>query len=569
MKEIEKTIAEILGVTPEEISLEYAKALSHGDYTTSVALIRGAKEKISPLEIAEKCKEKLQDSFTRIPDIEKVEVVNPGFINFFLTRTYFSQKLLEIAGKENLYGRSESLSGVKAIFEYTDPNLFKEFHIGHFMSNTVGETLSRMSEWLGAEVKRACYQGDVGLHVAKCLKGIEALREKEHIFPPPPDAPLGEQMKFLGKAYALGSSLEGEGAKEVATINKAVYERSLSNINVLYDKYRKVSLDYFETMYEKFGTKFDFYFFESESGVFGKELVEKFLEKGTFKESEGAIIFDAKQYEGGKGLHTRVFINSYGIPTYEAKELGLAKIKFDKYPYDLSVVITGNEVNDYFRVLLVAMKEVFPELALKTKHLSHGMLRLPKGKMSSRAGNIISAETLIEMLKEKVLEKMKDSEVEDKEKVAEQISIGAIKYSILKQAIGKDVIFDLEKSLSFEGDSGPYLQYTASRIRSILRKADDASIPEGIGHFSQEATSVERLLIRFPDVVIRAHGENSPQLIASYLITLASEFNSFYANNRIVDGGVEAPFRLSLSRAVLIILQNGLHLLGIPSPERM
>ncbi|MEK7531764.1 MAG: arginine--tRNA ligase, partial [Patescibacteria group bacterium] len=160
MKEIEKTIAEILGVTPEEISLEYAKALSHGDYTTSVALIRGAKEKISPLEIAEKCKEKLQDSFTRIPDIEKVEVVNPGFINFFLTRTYFSQKLLEIAGKENLYGRSESLSGVKAIFEYTDPNLFKEFHIGHFMSNTVGETLSRMSEWLGAEVKRACYQGD-------------------------------------------------------------------------------------------------------------------------------------------------------------------------------------------------------------------------------------------------------------------------------------------------------------------------------------------------------------------------------------------------------------------------
>src|SRR5690606_17532830 len=250
----------------------------------------------------------------------------------------------------------------------------------------------------------------------------------------------------LGKAYVIGNEAyesDTEAKKEIEAINKKIYDGSDDAVNTVYEEGREESLKYFEEIYKRLNASFDYYFFESETAPIGKKIVEENM--GTvFEMSDGAVVFKAETRD--PSLHTRVFVNSKGVPTYEAKDLGNAKNKYDHYPYDLSVIVTGNEIKDYFRVVLAAMKEVLPDLAKKTKHLSHGMLRLSTGKMSSRTGNIITAEELIEQVKEKV-------------KGEEEVAIGAIKYMILRQAIGSDIIFDIEKSVSTEGDSGVYLQY--------------------------------------------------------------------------------------------------------------
>jgi arginyl-tRNA synthetase len=317
-------------------------------------------------------------------------------------------------------------------------------------------------------------------------------------------------------------------------------------------------------------TTFDNYIFESKTGPNGKKIVEKNIGK-VFEKSEGAVIFKGENY----GLHTRVFISKEGLPTYEAKELGLAKIKYDRIRYDKSIVVTGNEINEYFKVLLKAMSMIYPPLALKTVHVSHGMLRLPEGKMSSRTGKVITAVVLLHDIKEKIFERMDDRGMKkrEKEKIAEKVAVGALKYSILKQINGKDIIFDFDKSISFEGDSGPYLQYSYARARSILRKARKEQIKR-IGWEKimrvKEVTELEKILYRFPEVVERAGNEYSPHYIVTYLIELASAFNSFYAGGKIVDkSDSESPHKVVLTEVFSIILKNGLNLLGIQAPEKM
>ena len=235
------------------------------------------------------------------------------------------------------------------------------------------------------------------------------------------------------------------------------------------------------------------------------------------------------------------------------------KRKFELEP-DLykSVIITGNEINDYFKVLLCAMKQIFPELAEKTLHFSHGMLRLPTGKMSSRSGDVITAENLIEMLKEKV-------------KGDERVAIGAIKYMILRQAIGGNIIFDLEKSVSTEGDSGVYLQYSYARANSILKKAKESKIMSTceVDNIWQ-TTELEKLLYKFPEVVLRAGQEFAPHYIVSYLTELARAYNSFYGNNQIIgEKDPASPYKVALSEAFSIAMRNGLNVLGIPVLEKM
>ena len=553
-EKIEKNIENVLktlGVLNPKVVLEHPGELEHGDYASSVALSYTKELKISPKELAEKIIAEIEKNKPR--EVEKIEVAGIGFINFYLSKEFFVESVKEIINTGEGYGKSALLNKQKTIIEYTDPNPFKEFHIGHLMSNTIGESISRIVEWNSAEIKRANYQGDVGIHVAKALWGK-----------------IKEPQIAWANAYVLGAKNyeENETAKkEIVELNKKIYERSDEQINTLYDSGKKGSLDAFEQMYKLLGTKFDFYFFESETGTFGKEIVEKNIGK-VFEESEGAVVFKGEKYN----LHTRVFINSEKLPTYEAKELGLAKIKFEKYPYDKSIIITANEVNDYFKVLLKVMELIFPDLAAKTVHISHGMLRLPTGKMSSRTGDVITAESLIGMVKEVVQEKIKDREFtqEEKEDVTEKVAIGAIKYSILKQSSEKDIIFDFEKSLSFEGNSGPYLQYTAARAQSVLHKAETENIQADTTNTRNVLYPIEKLLPRFPEVVERAGKEYAPHYIATYLIELASAFNAFYANETIVNAtDAQSPYKVALTRAVKTILKNGLYLLGIPVLERM
>ncbi len=574
-----------LDLSEGEIKLDHPTDLVLGDFSTNVAMSLAKKAGKNPKDLAEEIKTKILEQAN--PNIKDIQVAGPGFINFYLSDEFFAKTLQEILTKPETFGETKVLSGQKVMVEFTDPNPFKEFHIGHLMSNTVGESISRLIEKNGAETKRACYQGDVGMHVAMTMWGMLKLEADL----PKEEATVREKVKFLGQAYAFGATEYKEGsdnAKEgITIINKKLYKRADPKVNDLYDLGRQWSLDYFETIYAKLGTKFDYYFFESDTAEVGQKLVEEGLVKNIFEKSDGAVVFHGEAFD--PKLHTRVFLNAEGLPTYEAKELGLAKIKAGKYAADVSISITGNEINDYFKVVLRAMQELMPEIAEKIKHLSHGMLRLPTGKMSSRTGQVITAESLIDEVKEKVLEKIKDRDFSDEEKndIAEKVAVGALKYSILKQGIGKDIIFDFDKSLSFEGDSGPYLQYAYTRALSVLKKAEnleakplseadaisklDFDVPEVQLQKLPASTSIatlESLLYRLPEVTESAYQELAPQQVSTYLIEVAGAFNSFYAQNQIIGSDNEVYF-LALTRATSIVLKNGLGLLAIPVLERM
>jgi arginyl-tRNA synthetase len=552
---------------PIELSIPEEPAFGH--FSTNVAMrlakVQGKKPMALAAELVAKVEAAAPAGF-----FEKVEAAAPGFINFRMSENAIQGEFMKIA-KEKGFGKNKNLTGKTVMVEYTDPNPFKLFHIGHLMSNTIGESFARLYEASGAKVIRANYQGDVGLHVAKAIWGME------HHGDAMPSESVGvlEKMEFLGKAYAFGSqSYENDPQVQSAiiAINEKVYSRSDAEVNKLYDAGRAWSLAYFETLYKRLGTKFDHYFFEGEMAKEGMAIVS--AHQDIFVKSDGAIVFPGEKY----GLHTRVFVSSKGLPTYESKELGLNKKKFELYPLDRSIIVTGNEIIDYFKVLLKAMALVLPEVAAKTRHVPHGMLRLSSGKMSSRTGDVVTAEVLLgqvkEVLRARVSEKS-DLNKEEREAVTEAIAIGAIKYSILKQNPGQDIIFDFEKSLSFEGDAGPYVQYAYARLKSILRKSKLPERKSGEADLTGLNSEIELALMRriseFPAVISHARELYAPSGLVVYVYKLASLANKFYETTPILkDENMERLHaRLVLVEIAAQTLKSGLGLLGIATPEKI
>lgn len=537
-------------VPAEKIVLEHPARIIHGDLATGAALQYAKQAGMPPIKLAEK----IAASLGKISGVARTEAVKPGFINFYLAPDSINNILSETIKKPENWGRNKSQKGMHVMVEYTDPNPFKEFHIGHLMSNAIGESIARLIEYTGADVKRANYQGDVGPHVAKAIWSIQ-----KH-------GGDANDSNALGKAYSDGAKAyenDASAREEIDALNEKIYSRSDAQVNKIYDAGREASLQHFEELYKMLGTKFDYYFFESETAPFGKNAVAEHSE--IFERSDGAVVYKGDE---SKGLHTRVFINSKGLPTYEAKELGLAKMKYDAYTYDKSVVITGNEVNEYFKVLLDAMSRVYPELASKTVHVSHGMMRLASGKMSSRTGDVITGESLITDLTEAAKARATESRADNPKVLAQQIAVAAIKYQILRQASGKDIIFDRERALSLEGDSGPYLQYAHARASQVVERASTEGITPALD-LNAEPNDVSRLVTRFPESVLYAAEKLEPHLIVNYLIALAGAFNSWYAQVHILDGSTSSPHKVAITDAVRATLKNGLWLLGISAPEKM
>ncbi|GIW62053.1 MAG: arginine--tRNA ligase [Patescibacteria group bacterium] len=585
-----KNALEKMQISDIQVSVTPTEDPSFGDYATNVAFVIAKKLKKSPLEAASLLVDELQEEKSEM--IERIDIAKPGFINFTLKNTFLCSQLIEPVSEE----KSKKFNGKKIMIEFTDPNPFKEFHIGHLYSNIVGEALARLIESQGAEVRRVNYQGDVGLHVAKAIYGLIIKLKEENIDLNDIDKrTLKEKAKFLGEAYALGAKSyeEDEAAKkEIIELNKKIYtiveapeSEKYPDIKQLYYKGRSWSLEYFETIYKRLGTKFWKYYFESQASPVGLALVKEYLKKGVFEESENAIIFKGEKY----GLHNRVFINSLGLPTYEAKELGLAISKYHDFPYDLSIIVTGNEINEYFRVLLQVLSLIKPYLAEKTLHIGHGMVRLPEGKMSSRMGNIITGEWLLDeavaRAKAKLDEVKKQIRGEtshykvaswEQDQIAEIVGVGAVKYALLRSSIGKDIEFRFEESISFEGNSGPYLQYTYVRTRSVLEKSGLTEKKvflnkvECLHSLSKDERQLLIDLIRWSDVKKEAAEKYSPSDICTYLFELAQHFNLFYQKYPILTASENIrEFRLLLTQRVGETIKEGLWLLGIQSPEKM
>jgi arginyl-tRNA synthetase len=372
--------------------LEHPADLKNGDYSTNIALACAKKVGKNPRELAEQIVAEIYSTQGQ-KEIEKIEVAGAGFINFYLSREFFTNSVKEILNNKESWGQNKLLAGKKIMVEYTDPNPFKPFHIGHLMTNAIGESIARIVEFSGAKTIRANYQGDVGMHVAKAIYGMYKAGP-----PANESAPASEIALYIGECYAKGSDAydnDLEAKKEIEAFNKKVYDHSDEQVNQVYDWGRKVTLEAFEEIYKILGTKFVHYFFESVMAPIGEKIVRAnipnvFTEsdpegKSTSNGAGAAIVFHAEQHD--PKLHTRVFITSSGLPTYETKEIGLTMTKFEKEPdMDLSIVVTAIEQGEYMKVVQKAISLMHPELEKKMKHITHGMMRLTTGKMSSRKG---------------------------------------------------------------------------------------------------------------------------------------------------------------------------------------
>lgn len=548
-----EAVKELFDVADVRIDLSRPEE-QFGDYATNVALQLAKPLGKNPREIGETLADKLKDSLK--DQIADITVAGPGFLNLKLT----DEALVKAAGTQP----ARSLEGKVYLAEYSDPNPFKPLHAGHLYTTLIGDSISRLIEHAGAKTSRLNFGGDVGLHVGKSMWAI--LQELGGELPEKLAAiPTADRPTWLGARYVQGNSAyeSDETSKaEIVATNKRVYQLHTeddhdSPFAQIYWTCRQWSYDYFATLYEQLQVKpFDRFIPESEVTPLGVKTVNEQLEKGVFEKSDGAVVFAGEKFD----LHTRVFINSEGLPTYEAKDVGLSLTKWNDYHFDESIIITANEQAQYMQVVIAAIKQFAPEPATRTRHLTHGVVKLPRGvKISSRKGNGPSALDILEAARAA-------GEATGTHPTEETI-LAAVKYAFAKARIGGDIIYDPTESIALEGNSGPYIQYAHARARSILAKATDAAAADLSG-LSADERSLLRKIAEYAEVVDRATAELMPHHICTYLYELAQVFNRFYEHNRVI-GDERQAVRLTLVTQYADILRSGLNLLGISAPERM
>jgi arginyl-tRNA synthetase len=561
--ELEKRIAEACHELFEvETMIELTRPEEHfGDYATNVALQLGHQLARNPRELAEALATKLRE--TLAAQISEVTVAGPGFLNLKLN----DPTLLSAITAQS----SKSLAGQTIVAEYSDPNPFKVLHAGHLYTSVVGDAIANLLEQAGATVHRVNFGGDVGLHVGKSMWAIIQKLGGEK-----PDAlaslvleDLDFRARWLAERYIEGHEAyeSNEAAKaDIISLNKKVYALHEQHDHdtpfaKIYWTCRDWSYDYFKHFYATIGVKPFHFYPESQTAPIGVQKAQELLKQGVLETSEGAVVFKGEKYD----LHTRVFLTKEGLPTYETKDLGLTFAKYDDYHFDRSIIITGNDIIEYMKVVLKVVEQTAANLAAATTHVTHGLVRLAGGeKMSSRKGNVVSA---LDIISSAAAAARESHTIDDK--AAEKATIfGAVKYAFLKNRIGGDIIYDPKESVSLEGNSGPYLQYAHVRARSILRKADESSDEPAATDLQPSERSLVRKISEYPEVVDKAVAELMPHHVCSYLYELAQTFNRFYENNRVIDDPRQA-LRLKLVQAYADTLHGGLNVLGIASPDKM
>ena len=502
----------------------------------------------------------------RAPECD-INVSNPGFLNFTFSDNYLENQINKLSNDFDKIISSDNYKGKTVICEFSDPNPFKVLHVGRLYTSIVGDSISRLFEYAGANVIRANFGGDVGLHVAKTMY---VLQQKDT---------RSLKIEDIAKCYVEGTAAyeDDPAAKDAITkLNKEIYKINTDKLHDtpladLYWQGRELSYDYFRAFYDSIGVKFDKFYPESTVAALGLQTVREQLEKGVYEYSNGAVIFNGDKY----GLHARVFINSEGVPTYEAKDVGLIFTKWQDYHFDKSVVITGSEQLEYMKVVLKSVEQYAPELVERTSHLTHGLVKLPGNvKMSSRKGNFLKAVDVLDMVKTELKDEYHSND--------ETVSLAATKYAFLKYKMGGNIVFDPKESVKMTGNSGPYLLYSAVRAKKILSKAkgledkihasirDDGSERGGERElvFEPSERSLMKKILEYKDILQDAVIEMAPHKLANYLYELAQDFSRFYENCPVAGSNQEEE-RLKLVQVYLSTMTHGLNILGIEIPEEM
>lgn len=530
---------------------------SMGDFSFPCFFL-ASKLKKNPNEIATKIK----DEIKKLPkEISEIKVAGP-YLNFFIDKKILAVNLIKEILKEKEYGSNNYEKQKKISVEFPSPNTNKPLHLGHLRNMAIGESISRILEFSGGKVFRNSLNNDRGIHICKSMAAYEKYSDNKK-----PDSVNKKSDHFVGDYYVLFS--EKKIPEEYVQEMLRKWEQGDKKILALWKKMNKWALDGFKETYKKYGIKLDKEYFESEFYTKGKEIIEHGLKKGIFKKkNDGSIFIDLNDEKLGE----KIVLRADGTSIYITQDLYLAKLKFDELKISSSIYVVGNEQDYHFNVLAAILKKLGFNFADKIKHLSYGMVVLPEGRMKSREGKVVDADDLIEEvqnLAKKELSARSKLQQRELESRSLKIALASIKYFLLKTDINKDMMFNPEESIRFDGDTGPYIQYSYARANSILKKS---KIKEKnnfeIETLSSKEIELIKKLSQFKEVVLKSCDDLNPSLIAHYSYQLAQIFNEFYHSCQVV-GSKEEEFRIALVKSFMQVLKNSMLLLGIEMIEEM
>ena len=578
-------LRELYAIENPEVELQPTRKEFTGDLTLVVfPYLRYSKK--SPEETAREVGALLQEKVSLIAGYNVVK----GFLNLEISDAYWQKALKEVL-KEEHYGHAPA-SGKTLLVEYSSPNTNKPLHLGHVRNNLLGYSVSEILKAAGHQVVKAQIINDRGIHICKSMVAWRQMGEGET---PQSSGLKGDHL--VGKYYVLFdkvykeqvAQLEAQGhlpeeAQQKAPVMQEArktllrWEQGEEETLALWQKMNGWVYEGFETTYRRLGVNFDQYYYESKTYVLGKKQIEDGLERGVFyRKEDGSVWVDLADYN----MDPKLLLRADGTSVYMTQDIGTAIQRFEDFPQLNGMLYTvGNEQDHHFKVLFIILRKLGYSWAANLHHLSYGMVDLPSGKMKSREGTVVDADDLItemETTAQGISEELGKTEgmtLAEKEALYHQVGMGALKYFILKVDPRKKMLFNPEESVDFQGNTGPFIQYTHARICSLLRRADTENIAEDYASYTTlqpEEKEVLKALATFPEVVQEAAQKMSPSEIAQYTYDLVKRYNVFYQNCPVLsdeDKGAVA-FRVALSKATARVIHNAMALLGIEVPERM
>jgi arginyl-tRNA synthetase len=500
--------------------------------------------------------------------------VQGPYINVRLNRGKTAAAILENITNGGDFGRPGTLAGIRVMVEFSSPNTNKPLHLGHLRNDVLGESVSRILKAAGAEVRKVCIINDRGVHICKSM-----LAYREHGGGKTPESEGVKSDHFVGDWYVRfhKMSQEDKGAEERAREMLRKWEAGDGETVALWKKMNDWTIKGMKETYRRTGVSFDQYYFESQTYLLGKDEILKGLEKGIFfREEDGSVQVDLS----AEKLDKKVLLRKDGTSIYITQDIGLAISRNRDWPFDRLVYVVGSEQQYHFKALFSILRKLGFEWAKNLYHLSYGMVNLPEGRMKSREGTVVDADDLIDSLRDMALAEIRSKEREEAvgkpEETAEKIALGALHYFLLQVSPAKDMLFDPKESLSFNGNTGPYLQYMGARISSLLRKAGEGETAgKAPADYSLLTGDAEWELVKtlgtYNDAIAAAASGYDPSLLASYLYEVSKAFSRFYHDCPILsaENPELAAARLALSRGVLRVLRDALNLVCIPFLEVM
>ena len=584
-----KGISSLYGIAMENVEIQQTRKEFEGDYTLVLfPLLKHIKA--NPQEIGEKLGDYLSSHalWEGQPIVSGYNVVK-GFLNLSICENYFLHFLHQIAPEKDYGKKPITKDSPAVIVEYSSPNTNKPLHLGHIRNNLLGFSMAKIIEATGKKVYKTQIINDRGIHICKSMIAWQLFGKGET-----PESTREKGDKLVGKYYVLfdkaykeeiaGLISEGktkeEAEREAPIFLKAqemlrLWEQGDPETLALWRQMNQWVYDGFEVTYHNLGVSFDRNYYESETYLLGKDIVQRGLDKGVFyRKEDGSVWIDLTS----EGLDEKLVLRSDGTSVYITQDLGTATKRIEEdFPKVEGMIYTvGNEQDYHFKVLFLILQKLGYTWAKNLYHLSYGMVELPNGKMKSREGTVVDADDLMEEMVQVAQElsqelgKLEGYSDQQKEQLYRVIGLGALKYYILKVDPKKKIAFNPQESIDFQGNTGPFIQYTYARIQSILRRAENCELPKSVSLHPKEKELI-KLLSLFPEVVQNAADTYSPALIANYVYDLVKEFNSFYQNVSILgeEDTDKRSLRVHLSRKVGEVIAIGFDLLGIEVPERM